>query len=317
MKIVVTMPVTPEQRAKIVACAPEAEFAFGREESLRDAEVILGNIPPARLAECEKLRFLQLNNAGSDEFKPGCLPPGAVMCNASGAYGLAISEHMLGGLMMLMKRFDQYRDNQKLHLWKDMGHVRSVYGSKALIVGFGDIGYEFGYRLHALGAEVHGLRRRPGGKPDWLAGMHGMDEMDAMLPEMDIVACCLPGTPETRNTFTRQRFRLMKQGAYFLNVGRGYCADTDALYDALTEGHLGGAVIDVTDPEPLPPDHPLWDAPNLALTPHVSGQYHLYETFLRILDIACDNLKRYMAGQPLRNVVNLATGYRDDARQYE
>ena len=82
-------------------------------------------------------------------------------------------------------------------------------------------------------------------------------------------------------------------------------------------GNLGGAVIDVTDPEPLPPDHPLWDAPNLALTPHVSGQYHLYETFLRILDIACDNLKRYMAGQPLRNVVNLSTGYRDDARQYE
>jgi len=312
MKIVVTMPVSPEQQEKLRACAPEAEFVFDKTAPLTDAEVILGNIPPARLAECEKLRYLQLNNAGSDEFKPGCLPEGAVMCNASGAYGLAISEHMLGGLLTLMKKFHLYHDRQRAREWKDQGHVRSIFGSKALIVGFGDIGREFGYRLHALGAEVHGIKRRPSPGPEWLAGMHGMDEMDALLPEMDIVACCLPGTPDTRNTFSRARFNAMKDGAYFINVGRGYCADTEALNDALRTGHLGGAVIDVTAPEPLPEDHPLWGAPNLALTPHVSGQYHLYETFLRILDITYDNLTRYVQGRPLRNVVDFQTGYRTD-----
>ena len=164
---------------------------------------------------------------------------------------------------------------------------------------------------------VSGVRRRVSPGPEWLSGMYGMAELDRLLPEMDIVACCLPGTADTRGAFSRARFERMKPGAYFLNVGRGYCADTDALADALDSGRLGGAVIDVTAPEPLPADHRLWDAPNLALTPHVSGQYHLYETFLRILDIACDNLRRYAAGQPLRNVVNFATGYRDDAARYE
>ena len=313
MKIVVTMPVTQEQKERIIACAPGADFAFGREESLKDAEVILGNVPPARLAECEKLRFLQLNNAGSDEFKPGSLPEGAVMCNASGAYGLAISEYMLAGLLTLMKRLDQYQDNKKAHLWQDRGHVRSVYGSSALIVGFGDIGSEFGARLHALGASVTGIRRRPSKGPDWLASMHGIEDLDSLLPQMDIVACALPGTASTRGLFGPAQFAAMKEGAYFINVGRGYCADTDALCAALTGGHLGGAVVDVTAPEPLPADHPLWDAPNLVLTPHVSGQYHLYVTFLRILDIACDNLRRYVSGQPLQNVVNMGTGYRDDA----
>lgn len=112
--------------------------------------------------------------------------------------------------------------------------------------------------------------------------------LSAAAPEADIVAACLPDTPETRNLFNEEAFSHMKKGAYFLNVGRGNSVDSDALYEALCSGKLAGASVDVTDPEPLPADHKLWDAPNILITPHISGGYHLKQTHDTIIRIACD-----------------------------
>ena len=136
------------------------------------------------------------------------------------------------------------------------------------------------------------------------------EEVAERIKDADIVAACLPGTPETYHVFNEKTFGMMKQGAYFLNVGRGTAVDSYALAEALNSGHLAGASVDVTEPEPLPQDHPLWDAKNFLLTPHISGQYHLKETHERIIGIACENVEAFLSGSQLRNIVDFETGYR-------
>ena len=134
--------------------------------------------------------------------------------------------------------------------------------------------------------------------------------VDEYLPQADCVAITLPGTTATKGMFDAERMAKMKDGAILLNVGRGMIVDTDALCAALENGKLAGAGVDVTDPEPLPADHPLWKMENAVITPHISGGYHLQETHDRIVRIMAENLKRFLAGEPLRNVVDFSTGYR-------
>ena len=179
-----------------------------------------------------------------------------------------------------------------------------------MVVGLGDIGGAFARKMYALGSEVQGIRKSPGEKPEELEAVGTFAQLDEWLPEADFVALSLPGTPATYHLFGAERLARMKPGAVLINAGRGQTVDSLALNDALRNGRLGGACLDVTDPEPLPADHPLWDAPNLLLTPHVSGFYHLPETLERIVRIAVSNLKAFMAGQPLKNQVDFACGYR-------
>ena len=136
-----------------------------------------------------------------------------------------------------------------------------------------------------------------------------MEELDSLLPRADVEALSLPGNPSTYHTLNRERISLLSPNAIVLNVGRGTAVDTDALSDALYAGKIAGAALDVTDPEPLPADHPLWKAPNAIITPHISGGYALPETLQQIAEIFAENLKRFQAGEPLRNVVDLETGY--------
>ena len=217
---------------------------------------------------------------------------------------------MIGSLLCIMKKLHLYGADQSKHVWNDYGNVASIYGSKTLVVGFGDIGSEFAVRMHALGSQVTGIRRNKTEKPDYLEALYQMDAFYECLKTADIVVTCLPGTKETYHIFDKKAFAQMKEGAFFLNVGRGSAVDSNALADALNSGHLAGASVDVTEPEPLPSDHPLWDAKNLLITPHISGNYHLKETHERIVRIAADNLDRFMRGEKLRNVVDFATGYR-------
>ncbi len=282
-------------------------------EMVEEADIIIGNVPEPLLCEPERLQWLQLNSAGADTYcKPGVLRPGTFLTNATGAYGLAISEHMLGQTLMLMKRLDQYHENQMGHRWRDEGKVTSVYGSTTLILGMGDIGSEYGLRMKALGSRVLGIRRKAGEKPDFADAVYTMEQLDQVLPEADIVAMSLPNTPETYHMMNRERLAKMKSTALLLNVGRGTAIDQDALNEALREGRLGGCAVDVTDPEPLPADHPLWDAPRTVITPHISGQYHLQETFERIVGIAGENLEKFLAGkgEEMKNLVDFETGYR-------
>jgi len=316
MEIVVVMPVEEEHKALLHSVAPEADVIFctSKEvdsELLQNAEIIVGNLSPDRLKVCKNLKLLQLNTAGTDGYTaPGILPDGAVLTNATGSYGVGIAEHMVGSLLLLMKKLDLYRLNQEQALWKDEGSVKSIYGSKTLVVGLGDIGSEFAIRMKAMGSSVTGIRRQKTEKPDYVDALFQMERLYECLSEADIVAASLPNTKETVKIFDEKAFGSMKKGSYFINVGRGNAVDQDALFDALSSGHLAGAAIDVTDPEPLPSDSKLWNAPNIFITPHVSGGFHLKETHDRIVRIAAENIKHLINDEPLISVVDMETGYR-------
>lgn len=335
--ILVTLPCEKQYAERLKAAAPGCEFRFKGASSMRDgggfiggrpfpglldegpltaedaawAEVVLGNVETDLLKHAAGLRWLQTNSAGVEAYiQPGVLPEGAFLTNATGAYGLAISEHMLGMLLMLLKKLELYRDGQKTGAWASQGAVKSLYGAVVLVLGMGDIGGEFGKRCKALGAKVIGVRRKNAEKPDYADEVCLTEDLDRVLSLADVAAVTLPGTAATRNLLSRERIERMKPGAVLLNVGRGNIVDTEALCDALEEGRLSGAGLDVTEPEPLPPDHRLWRIPTALVTPHISGFYHLGETYERIFRICEENLGRFLKGEPLRNQVDFSTGYR-------
>ncbi len=328
-RALVTIPTGERHRSLLQQAAPGWEFRFrgtdtlvcapqealpGRPVTQEDvdwAQVILGNVPAAMLHGSPALEWLQTNSAGVEAYiQPGVLAGDTLLTNATGAYGLAIAEHMLGMLLELFKKLELYRDAQKSGAWQSQGAVKAVYGSTVLVLGMGDIGGEFAARCKALGAKVIGVRRSPRPCPEYADEVHLLEDLDSLLPQADVVAVTLPGTDATRGLMSRERLAKMKEGAVLLNVGRGFIVDTEALCDALERGHLSGAGVDVTDPEPLPPTHRLWNIPTAVVTPHISGFYHLRETHERIVGIFLENLRHFQAGEPLRNLVDFATGYR-------
>lgn len=312
MKILVALPIDKKHRELLETACPNGEFVFAEgdysSDNIADAEVVIGNLPPDRFSECKKLRFVQLGMAGSDNYK-GKVPEGVLLANASGAFGLAISEHMLGNMLMLMKKLHLYRDNQLESNWRDEGSVTSVEGARVLVVGLGDIGGDFAKKCKALGAYTIGIRRTLHDKPDYIDELHTPDMLDELLPTADVVALALPQSNESKGLFNETRLRGMKRGAILLNVGRGSAIDTDALVKVLEEGHIM-AGVDVTDLEPLPAEHPLWKCKNCLVTPHISGFYHLKQTHDRIISIAARNLAALVSGGEIGNLVDGETGYR-------
>lgn len=303
MKILVVMRVDEKHIELFKSKAPDAEWTFEyrkvvSEEVANEADIIIGNIDPKMVQNSPNLKWLQLNSAGTDGYMDkGALPDRTIVTNATGAYGVAISEHMIGSLLYLMKKINLYAQDDKNHEWTDHGPVKGIYGSKTLVVGCGDIGCEFAKRMNAFGSSVTGIKRTIGEVPEYIDAMCGMDQLKEALAQADIVAGCLPGGESTYHVFNDETFAAMKEGAYFLNVGRGTSVDSNALASALNSGHLAGAAVDVTEPEPLPPNHPLWDAENVLITPHISGGYHMQETHDRIVGIAAGNLEKYLKGE--------------------
>ena len=314
--VTVLIPTQERHRRLLEASAPDFSFHYSSpeavtQEELDHTDILIGNPPQGMLHDSPRLQWLQCNSAGVEPFlQPGVLHSKTLLTNATGAYGLAISEHMLGMLLEIFKKLHLYRDAQHQHQWQSLGQVRSIEGSTVLVLGMGDIGGEFARRVKALGAHVIGVRRTDTRCPDYADEVHLTADLDQLLPLADVVAVSLPGTRETAGLLDRRRIALMKEGAVVLNVGRGSIIDTEALCDALESGHLGGAGLDVTDPEPLPVEHRLWDIPNAVITPHISGFYHLPETLERIVRISAANLKAYTEGLPLKNLVDFSTGYR-------
>lgn len=317
-KVLVTIPVNDRHKEYLEHIGKDCEFCYVPAarvtgEDVAQAQIIIGNVPPKMIQESPRLQWIQLNSAGSDAYcKPGVLKSGTVLTNATGAYGLAISEYMIGVSIMLQNKLYLYRKNQLEHVWRDEGDVTSIYGSTTLVIGLGDIGGEYAKRMKALGSYIIGVRRTRSEKPDYLDEIYTTDRLDELLPRADFVSLSLPNSPATRHILNEERMRKMKPTAFLINVGRGEAIDTDALCRVLESGHLGGCALDVTDPEPLPADHPLWDAPRTVITPHIAGKFHLQETFERIVRIAGRNLERLLDGrtEEMENLVDFETGYR-------
>ena len=307
------LPLTPEERAAFEAAAPGAEQLFrpvaatrfspeAPGEEYARATVILGCAPTGMVAKAGRLRWLQTWSAGVDPYlKEGVLREGAMLTSAVGAYGQAVSEHMFATLLALCKRLHQYRDAQNRNSWTPLGEVKTLAGATVLVAGAGDIGSSFARLVKGMGAHTVGLRRSPERGAEGIDEMHPLSALDEWLPKADVVALVLPHSPETDRLMDGPRIGRMKRDAILLNAGRGSAVDCGALAQALEEGHLWGAGLDVTAPEPLPGDHPLWRAERCLITPHVAGGDHLPAIRERLVDIALDNLRRYLAGEPLRN----------------
>ncbi len=314
MKILVTLPVDAGYKATIESACSTGEFFYTQAptaEDVRYAEVIIGVVPKELLKHCERLKLLQLSMAGADSYVSS-VPKGAQLACTSGAFGLAIAEHMLAVLLSLIKNLYLYRDNQSHSVWRDEGSVTSIEGATVLTIGVGDIGGEFARRCKLLGAYTIGVRRTVREKPDYIDEMYTLADIDALLPRADVVALALPSGSQTNGLMDAKRISLMKHGAVLINVGRGAAVDGYALADAANEGKVRAA-LDVTDPEPLPVGHPLWTAKGVIITPHVSGFFHLRHTHTRIVEICAENLRRICANEPVLNLVDVNTGYRQSA----
>ena len=306
MNILVLLPVNGRHRAILESSAPGEDFIYtssdaATREQVADADVILGNIDPALLTVCEHLQLLQLQTAGYDDYlAAGTVPADAKLSCSVGAYGQAVSEHMFAMVLSMIKRLPGYHDLQRKHRWEDLGPVTSLKNANVLVLGAGDIGGHFATLCRSMGAHVRGIKRHPLVYPIVFEDMDGMDALPERLAEADVVASFMPSTPETRGLANAEFFAAMKPGAFFANGGRGDLVVADDLVAALESGHLAGAAVDVTDPEPLPATSPLWDAPNMLITPHVSGWFHLAATLNNVVDIAAENLRHLQAGETLR-----------------
>ncbi len=275
-------------------------------DQVKDANVIIGNIPVEILKNIPDLEFVQLNSAGINGYSDNPdFPKNVSLANAAGAYGVAISECILAGILTLMKHIPSYIQNQSNHKWKDEGKVKSIYNSQILVLGLGDIGKEFSKRAYAMGAHITGIKRNIKDKPEYVDKLCTMDSLYEELEKADIIVSSLPGSKSTYHLFDKEALTHVKKQPIFVNVGRGSLIDSSVLEKALKENIFSGAYIDVTDPEPLPKEDELWNLNNLIITPHVTGGYHLEETLNRIVEISATNIQKYCEGKEIINKVNL------------
>jgi len=275
-------------------------------------EVMFGNFPPEAIKANKSLKWLACSFAGVDKVVSDELyaNPDVIVTNSAGGYGITISEHMICVTLMMMRRMPEYAELVANRGWKIIGDIKSIMRSTVTIVGMGDIGTNYAKRVKAMGAAcVRGVRRTQKPGPDCYDEVYTIDQLDEAIKGADVVALCVPGTDATTHLIDERRLSLMKDGAYLVNVGRGWAIDQPALIKALESGKLAGAALDVVVPEPLPADDPLWSAPNILITPHVSGNMSLDITREIVVDMFCNNIPRYVKGEPMTNLVDRKAGY--------
>lgn len=284
----------PESKGGINGKAEIPEALRGR------ATAVLGNIDPAIVGQFTNLEWLQTWSAGVDAYlKPGILPERVSVTSATGAYGQAVSEHMIAMMWAIMKNLTFYTRNQCANRWSDEGMVLTPQGANALVVGTGDIGSHFARLAKGAGMHTIGVRRNADKSVDGIDEMHSFDDLDGLLPQADVVALALPSAADTHHLMDKRRLSLLKTDAIVMNGGRGDAIDDNALAEALKANSIRGAGIDVFEVEPLPASHQLWRVPGCLITPHVAGGEHLASTVARIVDIAVENVRRYANEEPL------------------
>ena len=315
-KVLILMELNAAQREKLEAAGAGAVLRFSlpdrvSEDEVQQADIIIGQPKAEMIRASERLELLQLESAGAGAYVvPGVLNEKTVLTNATGAYSQAVAEHAFAMTLMLQKKLHLYRDRQRAARWQDLGAVSSLAGSTVAVVGMGDIGGYYAGLVKNMGAYVIGVKRRLSACPDYADELVLTEKLDKVLPRADVIMSVLPNTSATRYIYTEERFRHMKDSAIFINCGRGNAVASGTLYEALSRGEIAAAGIDVTEEEPLPENSPLWSLENLIITPHVSGGHHLPATVDRIVDICAENLRAFLRGEKLKNVVDFSTGYK-------
>jgi phosphoglycerate dehydrogenase-like enzyme len=272
--------------------------------------IIAYDLTPELRAQAPQLRWVQVFHAGVDGvWQPYLAEPDLIVTTVSGTHPIPMTEFVLSLLLYFAKRLGQFREQQARREWRK-AVVDELYGATVAIVGYGTIGSALAVTLRSLGMAVVGVRRTPdraAPPPPELTALYGPDDLPRALAGARYVVSILPRTPETEDFWNDARFALLPPGAVFVNVGRGRTVDEAALLRALRSGRLAGAGLDVFATEPLPPDSPLWDEPNVLVVPHTGSETVHYTD--RALAIVADNLQRFVDGRPLRNVIDKRLRY--------
>jgi phosphoglycerate dehydrogenase-like enzyme len=251
------------------------------------------------------LKWIQLLSAGYDAVARHGVPQGVTVTNAGDAYAPSVATHAVSLLLAVQRQFPAFLANQKRQIWDRSFAPRCMipFDSRIAVIGFGHIGSEIGRLLRGFGARITAVTRqaRPHQDADEVAPI---GELQAILPRADAIVIALAASPEVRHLIGAKAFGVMKSNAVLVNIARGYVVDCVALAAALKNGTIAGAGLDVTEPEPLPEGHPLWDAPNLIIAPHMAGASGLV-TARRVAKVAGDNVARWLAGEPLAHLISL------------
>lgn len=277
-----------------------------RQEDLEQATVIIGWPLRRDVRKAKNLRWLHTMWSGADEYlkRPMPVRSSLLLSSSRGANSQAVADYMLTSMLALFYRLELYRDHQRAHEWVDEGEIKTVPASEILVAGAGNVGRRFARLCRALGAKkIVGIKRSLGEELPEFDELHSMDYLDKALETADVVALTLPHSKETEGIINAARIARMKQDAVLLSCGRGSAVDENALVEALRSGKLFGAGMDVMQQEPLPEESPLWDIPNLILTPHIAGGIRSEDTRRRCIEICRENLRRYAGGLPLRNQI--------------
>ncbi len=318
MKILIYMPSHwADEWTEMPALFPDHDFAFVYEVSaavteIRDAEVLIvlgAAVEPEVLDAGTSLKWLQVASAGIDSLAAlGADRYGhLVVTNARALLASHVAESAVALLTALTRGIHFSALRQAEHRWDNSYDYDEVAGKRALIVGVGGIGRAVASRYHALEMEVRGADVFAGEPDNALKSVHPVSELLDLLPETDVLTLCCPYTPQTHHIVNQAVLDALPDDAYLINVARGPCVDTAALIRTVRAGRLRGVGLDVVEQEPHPPDSEVWDLRNVLITPHMAGASPRRGE--RVVPFVTDNLRRYIRGEPLNNVVDLARGF--------
>lgn len=286
-----------------------------RWRALRGAAVVSYDFdwldPAGMAANCPRLRWVQATSAGIGQFieRTGLGGSDLALTTAAGVHAVPLAEFALAGVLYFVKELPGLARRQAARSW-ELYTTRQLAGKRVTVVGLGHIGRKTCEVFSALGAQVTGVARTAGAAPDLgvaAARVIATGDLDEVLPYSDAIVLCCPLTPQTEGLLSRERLRRLPPGSIVVNVARGPVIDEPALIEALADGHVGGAFLDVTAVEPLPAGSPLWDLPNVVISPHSASTVDVENAL--ITDLFCDNLRRWLDGAPLRNAYSRDKGY--------
>ena len=307
---------TDAQLQSIITAAPDLDVVVTRDkdrivELLPDIRAAFGAFPQDLIGSAPALEWWQLWSAGADRLfdDPAVVEHPMVLTNAAGVHPVPISEHIFAFLLAFARQLPRAVKDQLAERWQPPGQdeLFELQDKTMLLVGAGRIGERVAVLGSAFGMRVIAVRRDPGRPVDGTHGVHGVERLDELLPQADFVVITVPLTTATRGMFAAAQFAALKDGAYLINIGRGGTVVEDDLIAALKSGRLAGAGLDVFEEEPLPAGSALWSMDNVIVTSHYSGATPRYVE--RVLEIFLDNLRRFNAGEEMRNIVDKELGY--------
>ena len=303
-----------ERLAELRAATPGVELITYESEAdalakAGDVEGFYGTPTPELLRAAPRLRWVQVGSAGVERYLfPELVESGVTLTNAKVIYGSHLADHLMAFILAFNRNLPHLFRCQQQEGWESRANLRAMEmaGETLLVVGLGGTGLAVARRAAAFDMRVVAVTRSAKPPTPGVEHIGRADELHALLPQADHVAICCALTRETYHLFGDREFGLMKPTAFIHNVTRGGVIDHDALVQALRAGAIAGAGLDVTEPEPLPPGHPLWQMPNVLIPPHASG--HSPHSGRRMFDLLRENLRRFAAGEPLLNVVDKQAG---------